>query len=400
MHPRTSSPTRLKRLALVAAALATVAASLPAAAAAGPDDRTRRPSDGGLSAVIRTTEYGIPHIVAKDYASPGFGTGWAQAADEVCTPAGGFVTVNGERSRWFGADAPADSSMPSATENLSSDLFFQGVKDAGTVEALLATPAPAGPGTRVKELMRGYAAGYHGWLRRNRITRPGPRGRRVGAPGHRPRRGAPRLGGGRAPRPGARPRCADEPAPAHPNAVDLRMSDTALGFARSRSTRELAETPRRTQGLPWVNTIAADSAGHTLFTQARVLPRITDEPAECCSAPLGRHQFVVRNGERIPVSGGADALGVWNCTNARWDPAGGGYTEVVAGSSHIQAVGWDGSGCPVARTLLTYSQSDDPGSAHFSDQTRLFSDGRWVTSRYCEKEILSSPALKVVTVGE
>lgn len=142
-----------------------------------------------------------------------------------------------------------------------------------------------------------------------------------------------------------------------PNAVNLRMSDTALGFARSRSTRELAETPRRTQGLPWVNTIAADSAGHT-------------------------------------------PLGVWNCTNARWDPAGGGYTEVVAGSSHIQAVGWDGSGCPVARTLLTYSQSDDPGSAHFSDQTRLFSDGRWVTSRYCEKEILSSPALKVVTVGE
>ena len=44
----------------------------------------------------------------------------------------------------------------------------------------------------------------------------------------------------------------------------------------------------RTQGLPWVNTIAADSAGHTLFTQSQVLPRITDELAQRCSTPAGQ----------------------------------------------------------------------------------------------------------------
>lgn len=70
------------------------------------------------------------------------------------------------------------------------------------------------------------------------------------------------------------------------------------------------------------------------------------------------------------------------------------------GSSHIQAVGWDGSGCPVARTLLTYSQSSNPNSDHFADQTRLFSREKWVTSRFCEKDILSSPALMVVRVHE
>lgn len=115
-------------------------------------------------------------------------------------------------------------------------------------------------------------------------------------------------------------------------------------------------------------------------------------------ARLGDHQVVVRGGRRIPIGGGTESLGVWNKTEPVWDAGQGGYTEVSAGSSYIQAVGWDGSRCPVARTLLTYSQSSDPTSAHFSDQTRLYSAGRWVTSRFCEKDILRSPELRVVRV--
>lgn len=49
--------TRLRRLALTGAALATVVAALPPAAAADSRDRhDRHPSGGGLSAVIRYTE--------------------------------------------------------------------------------------------------------------------------------------------------------------------------------------------------------------------------------------------------------------------------------------------------------------------------------------------------------
>jgi acyl-homoserine-lactone acylase len=117
-------------------------------------------------------------------------------------------------------------------------------------------------------------------------------------------------------------------------------------------------------------------------------------------ARLGEHQFVVRDGRRIPVPGGTESLGVWNKVEPVWNPAGGCYSEVTSGSSYIQAVGWDGGRCPVARTLLTYSQSSDVGSPHHSDQTRLFSREKWVTSRFCEKDILSSPALKVVRVAE
>ncbi|MFE6892507.1 penicillin acylase family protein [Streptomyces sp. NPDC057694] len=798
---------RQRRLAVVGTALLTVltaAAALPSAAA----DRPERPHGGGLSATIRYTEYGIPHIEAKDYTNLGFGTGWAQAADQVCTLADGFVTLRGERSRWFGADAAPDGSLSSATGNLSSDLYFKGVRQSRTVEKLLATPAPAGPSKDVKDGMRGWAAGYNAWLKQNRVTDPackgaawvrpvteldvaargfaisvlGGQGRGIegitaarppsstaasaqattdtkqlaraaadlfsqedsdmgsnavafsgettangrglllGNP-HYPWQGGRRFWQSQQTIPGeldvmggsllgtstisighnanvawshtvatgvtlnlhqltldasdpttyvvdGKPEKMTKrtvtvsvkggadvtrtqwwtrygpivtslgptlPLPwtattayalNDPNAVNLRASDTALGFSRARSTDDVLKSLRRTQGLPWVNTIAADSAGHSLFTQSQVLPRITDDLAARCSTALGKatypasgvavldgsrsdcalgsdkdavqpgvfgpskmpvlkdapyaensndsawlanadqpltgyerifgtvgtprsmrtrgavedvaamadkggltvadlqmkqfadrvpagdlaaadtakacaalpggtaagsdgkavdisaacgvlknwdrtmntgsrgallfdrfwrrltatvpaaqlwkvpfsaadpvrtpntldtqapafatalaetvaelwsagiplnaklgdHQSVTRAGQRIPVPGGTEGLGVWNKVEPVWDAANGGYTEVVTGSSYIQAVGWDGGRCPVARTLLTYSQSSNPDSAHFSDQTRLFSRGKWVTERFCDKDIRKSPALKVVRV--
>ncbi|MFI9202497.1 penicillin acylase family protein [Streptomyces sp. NPDC053048] len=804
---------RLRALTIAGLALLTGASALPATAApvAAPDSALQ-PSSGGLSAVIRYTEYGIPHIVGKDYASLGFGSGWAQAKDQVCILADGFVTLRGERSRHFGADAAPDRSLSSASTNLSSDLFFRGARDARTVEKLLERPAPAGPSRQAKELMRGWAAGYNAWLKQNRITDPACRGASWVTPvtaldvarrgwaitvlggqglvpdglsgtGQQPRKAAARsardttdpvaaarevfdrqnadmgsnavafagsttasgrgllLGnphypwqGGRrfwqsqqtipgeldvaggsllgmpiveighnrdiawshtvatgvptnlyelrtapgdphsylvdgkpermtkrtvtVPVKGKDGRTSDVtrtqwwtrygpvvtsvesmPLPQtegtayalnDPNAQSLRFVDSSLALSRSRSVRDIQAGLRRTQGLPWVNTIATDSAGHSLYTQSQVLPRVTDELAARCStalgrqtfpsaglavldgsrgdcalgrdadavqpgvfgpsamptlldapyaensndspwlanadrpltgyprifgdtatarslrtrggledvaalaergrltvsdlerqqfanrapagalaaadaakacaalpggkatggdgkpvdvsaacsvlagwdrtvakdskgallfdrfwrklvravpedklwrvpfspsapvttpntlntsadgfgraladavselrsagvaldAPLGEHQFVVRNGKRIPISGGAHALGVWNMIEARWDAGTGSYPEVRHGSSYIQAVGFDGSGCPVARTLLTYGQSSDPTSPHYSDQTELFSAGRMVKSRFCEKDILASPKLKVVRVSE
>ncbi|MFD4132916.1 penicillin acylase family protein [Streptomyces goshikiensis] len=814
----------LRRVALTGAALLAAAAALPQAATAAPapDAADSGPSGGGLSAVIRYTENGIPHILAKDYAHLGFGTGWAQAADQVCVLADGFVTVAGERSRWFGADAAPDLSLSSATKNLSSDLYFKGVRESGTVEKLLATPAPAGPSKDLAELMRGWAAGYNAWLAQNKITDPACKGagwvRPVSTTDVAARGFAVSVLGGQgrgvdgitAAQPpartaGPRPQAAQpaqptqpsqpaQPAPdpataaeaakaffdstrydtgsnavafagsttasggglllgnphypwqggrrfwqsqqtipgelnvsggsllgtvvvnigfnekaawSHtvasgtpvnlhqltldpadptaylvdgksermterkvsvqvaggtpvtrtqwwtrygpvitglgtglplpwtagtayalndPNAANLRGSDTALALGKARSIAGVRAALTRTQGLPWVNTVAADAAGRTLFTQTQVLPRITDELAARCSTPLGRatypssglavldgsrgdcalgsdpdavqpgvfgpgraptlldapyaensndsawlanadrpltgyeriwgtvdtprslrtrgaiedvaamaakgrltvanlqaqqyanrvpagdlaaadaakacaalpgdtatgtdgtavdvsaacavlaawdrtadsasrgallfdrfwrrltagtaakdlwlvpfspadpvrtprtlnqaapgigraladtvaelkaarialdaplgeHQFVVRDGVRLPVGGGTEALGVWNKIEAPWDASTGGYPEVLHGSSHIQAVGWDGGHCPVARTLLTYGQSANPNSPYHADQTRLFSQERWVRARFCEWDILASPKLRVV----
>lgn len=115
--------TRARRLLVAAVAVLTASAASPAAAAGRPAPGDR-PSHGGLSAVIRHTEYGIPYILADGYAGLGFGTGWAQAADRVCTVADGFTTVRGDRSGFFGATAATDLSLSSAGDNLSSDLCF------------------------------------------------------------------------------------------------------------------------------------------------------------------------------------------------------------------------------------------------------------------------------------
>lgn len=812
--------TRPRRLVVVAVALLAATAGLPATAAEQQDrnDGQGRPdlpvqlSHGGLSADVRYTEYGVPHIVAKDYKSLGFGTGWAQAADQVCTLADGFVTVRGERSRFFGPDATTDFSLSSATKNLSSDLYFRGVRQTRTVDKLLAEPAPRGPSRQVRDLMRGFAAGYNAWLKQNRVmdpackgaawvrpvtpldvaarfyaiavlggqggavdditnARPPTTGSAATAPGtgtgpnaeaviravrkrtaeagmgsnavafrgdttatgrglllgnphypwHGGRRfwqaqqtipgeldvaGAALLGsptisigynshvawshtvstgvpfnlhrltldpadptvyvvdgepermkkrtvtvavkdGAPVPRTqwwtryGPVVASADGELPLpwtaatayalnDPNAANMRFADTSLSFSKARGTADVLAALARHQGLPWVNTIAADSSGHSLYTQSQVLPRITDDVAARCATDLGKvtypaaglavldgsrgdcalgrdtdavqpgifgpahmptlkdapyaensndsawlanadrpltgyerifgnigtqrslrtrgaiedvatlaerggltvrdlerqqfanrvpaaglaaadtaracaalpggkatasdgkavdvteacsvlagwdrtmdtgsrgallfdrfwrkltakvpagqrwkvpfsaadpvrtpntlntaapgfaaaladtvaelratgialdsrlgeHQFVVRNAQRVRVPGGTEGLGVWNKIEPVWNPAGGGYTEVTTGSSYIQAVGWDGSRCPVARTLLTYSQSSNPNSPHFSDQTRLFSGEKWVTARFCEKDILSSPTLKVVHVRE
>jgi Penicillin amidase len=58
------------------------------------------------------------------------------------------------------------------------------------------------------------------------------------------------------------------------------------------------------------------------------------------------------------------------------------------GSSYIQAVAWrTGDPCPQAATVLTYSESDNPRSPHYTDQTRLFSQRGWVVAYFCPTQV-------------
>ncbi|MDQ2945648.1 MAG: acylase [Acidobacteriota bacterium] len=54
------------------------------------------------AAHIRRTSYGIPHIQAQDYGSLGFGEGYAQAEDHLCSLADQVVKARGERAKYFG----------------------------------------------------------------------------------------------------------------------------------------------------------------------------------------------------------------------------------------------------------------------------------------------------------
>jgi acyl-homoserine-lactone acylase len=52
---------------------------------------------------IRRTTYGIPHIEARDFGSLGFGEGYAQAEDHLCSVADQVIRARGERAKYFGA---------------------------------------------------------------------------------------------------------------------------------------------------------------------------------------------------------------------------------------------------------------------------------------------------------
>ncbi len=92
-------------------------------------------------------------------------------------------------------------------------------------------------------------------------------------------------------------------------------------------------------------------------------------------AAWGDVHFDVWNGERIPIPGGPGSHGIYNAIGTGLS-AEEGYTPVGGGSSIVMAVSFGRWG-PIVKGLLTYSQSTDPESPFFADQTRLFSQEGW-----------------------
>lgn len=163
-------PRSFRRVRVSVAAAAVLAAAVPLSVRAvqtgptTPSDAARlAPTDGVPKATIHRTSYGIPHIVADDFESLGFGHGYAQAEDNVCVLADTLVTGRGERSRWFGPDAEFTDHVTLYATNIETDTLFTDIRNRGVVQALLSDPK-RGPGPESKALVRGYVAGVNKYL--------------------------------------------------------------------------------------------------------------------------------------------------------------------------------------------------------------------------------------------
>ena len=119
-----------------------MALSIPLVAAASGNSDTYR-------AKIWRTEGGIPHIKANEYASLGFGTGYASAEDNFCAQMDNFVTLAGQRSLYHGPGV-FDS-------NVNSDFFNQLQQDRNIADH--ENPQ------ELEDLYRGWAAGFNRYLR-------------------------------------------------------------------------------------------------------------------------------------------------------------------------------------------------------------------------------------------
>jgi len=141
--------------------------------------------------------------------------------------------------------------------------------------------------------------------------------------------------------------------------------------------------------------------------------RLLEENGFAMYTPLGDIQFLQKGDERFPVLGGSDVEGA--IAIVRYGGADGSvvpYAEradVVHGYSDLTTEGYqvnDGNSWvmtmeftddgPRAEAVLMYSQSEDEASAHFVDQSELYSRGEFRPCLFTEEDILADPNLDVV----
>lgn len=171
-----------------------------------------------------------------------------------------------------------------------------------------------------------------------------------------------------------------------------RAQNTANLWTVPFSATEPVNTPRG------VNTASPTVAAALLRALADSVERLAAN-GTALDVPLRGVQYVTVGTTRIPIDGGDEFEGPFN----KMTPAAGltaaGYTPIVSGSSYIQAVTFDASG-PVARGILTYSQSTDPTSAHFADQTALYATGRFAPLPFSAAQIAADPNLRTSKISE
>ncbi|MGH9751787.1 MAG: penicillin acylase family protein, partial [Blastocatellia bacterium] len=177
---------------------------------------------------------------------------------------------------------------------------------------------------------------------------------------------------------------------------------------------QYAFNPADPVGTP--NMLTPDKAGEpqSLLKLARAA-QLLGQAGIALDAPLGRVQYSDRNGGRIPIHGGEGGYdGIANFVN--YAPNGTTLEPVPAyervkgsrfltkdgypinrGSSFVMALEYTAQG-PRAQAFLTYSQSGDPASPLYHDQTELFSAKKWRRILYTEAEIKADPNLKTRTV--
>ncbi|HJP79641.1 MAG TPA: penicillin acylase family protein [Pseudonocardiaceae bacterium] len=165
------------RAPLIATAAAITLLGTGIAASAAPSDPAsgtvglvgQQAGPGGYLAEIRRTEFGIPHILAGNFGSLGYGYGYAFAQDNLCTLEQRVLAIHGDRSRYFGPDGDSGNPLDPAT-NLAGDTYFTQLRQSGVVQRLVAQPAPLGPTAQTRQLVEGYAAGVNAYLARTGVA--------------------------------------------------------------------------------------------------------------------------------------------------------------------------------------------------------------------------------------
>ena len=93
------------------------------------------------------------------------------------------------------------------------------------------------------------------------------------------------------------------------NFENFRYLNHFLETDRARSVRAYDRIERRIQGIPWVNSIAADRKGRAYYTMDGAIPNVPDDKATNCSGALGVAVFPATG---IPILDGSRSECAWD----------------------------------------------------------------------------------------
>lgn len=172
---------------------------------------------------------------------------------------------------------------------------------------------------------------------------------------------------------------------------DRRFETTSRGAALFRAFWAKAARVPGLWGVPFdaadpVNTprdFASEKVGDKLLAALGEAVGELDKAGIALDAPWGEVQRFMAGNEAIAVHGGPGGAGVLNVMESNPFPAG---LAPRHGTSYIQVVGFDETG-PVADAILSYSQSTNPASPHFADQTREYAAKRWNRLPFHAKDV-------------
>ena len=155
-----------------------IAAVVVASAALGDGHARHARPRSSQGVTITRDSAGIPHIVGRNFAALGYGEGYAFAQDNLCTFANDIVTLEGQRSKYFGPNGKAvNYSAGTSSTNLESDLYWRYVKAGGIAKRELTAKPPNGLLPQVRQVYTGFVAGYNRYLRSGRLRDPRCKGK-------------------------------------------------------------------------------------------------------------------------------------------------------------------------------------------------------------------------------
>ena len=122
--------------------------------------------DGTLSANIRRTRYGVPHITGDNLQSVAFGSGYAYAQDNACILADQILKVRSERSKYFGPDKVLGSGD---SGNILSDFGYHALGVMNSAKELYPSLS-----VNTRATIEGYVAGYNKYIQETGIENLAP----------------------------------------------------------------------------------------------------------------------------------------------------------------------------------------------------------------------------------